>query len=132
MSSAACDLGWEQVEQKLDELAEEISADLAQLESSQRKELLSDFVSKLFLNAEKQNQKELRCQRQAAGIAAARARGVRFGRAQKPLPENFIQYYKAWQDGQMTAAQAAEACGITKGAFYNATYRVRRSEDCPV
>jgi len=131
MSSTAHELDQEQVKHKLDVLVEEISADLAQLESAKRKELLSNFVSDLFLDVAKQSQKELRRQRQAEGIAAARARGVRFGRSQKPLPENFTQYYTAWQDGTMTAAQAAQACGISKAAFYNAINRFKRSENCP-
>jgi len=121
-----------EAQEHLQELAREVASKISELDPAHSKELLGIFVSELFVSVTEQERRELRRQRQAEGIAAARARGVHFGRAQKPLPENFIQYYQAWRDGQMTAAQAAEACGITKGAFYNATYRVRQAEDCPV
>ena len=69
-----------QVQEKLRLLAEEITEDLSRLESAQSKELLSDFVSELFLSMAKQDQQAVRRQKQAEGIAAAKARGVRFGR----------------------------------------------------
>ena len=82
----------EQIQAKLKALAEEISTNLSQLEGLQRKEVLSDFVSDLFLSVAKQDQQEVRRQRQADGIAAAKARGVRFGPSRKPLPEDFDEY----------------------------------------
>ena len=80
-----------QVQEKLRLLAEEITEDLSRLESAQSKELLSDFVSELFLSMAKQDQQAVRRQKQAEGIAAAKARGVRFGPSRKPLPENFSE-----------------------------------------
>ena len=77
----------ELLQTKLKELAEEISEDLSALEAEQGKELLSDFVSDLFLAAAKRRQQQERRRRQAEGIAAAKARGVRFGRAGMPAPE---------------------------------------------
>ncbi len=132
MASKGQKINMEEIEDKLKVLAEEIAADLSRLDSVQRKELLGRFISEIFVSVTEQEHREIRRQRQAEGIAAARARGVRFGRTKKPLPENFDQCYRAWQDGQMTAAQAAEACGISRGAFYHVTYRVKQSEDCPV
>jgi len=132
MSQISTKIDDEGVRAQLQKLAEEVATEISELDPARSKELLGIFVSELFVSVTEQERRELRRQRQAEGIAAARARGVRFGRAKKPLPENFIQCYKAWQEGQMTAAQAAEACGITKGAFYNATYRVRQAENCPV
>lgn len=117
------------LEAKLKNLAEEISADLAQLDSSQGKVLLSDFVSELFFNMAKQNQREFRRRKQAEGIAAAKARGVRFGPEPKPLPDNFDVYYEAWQNGEMTVTQAAQACGLSRRSFYRATARKKQDAD---
>lgn len=107
----------DKLESKLKDLVEEISADLAQLDSSQGKELLSDFVSELFFNMAKQSQQEFRRRKQAEGIAAAKARGVRFGPMRKPLPSTFTECYGAWKKGQMTQTRAAEICGISRTSF---------------
>lgn len=117
----------EQIQAKLKALAEEISSNLSQLEGLQRKEVLSDFVSDLFLSVAKQDQQEVRRQRQADGIAAAKARGVRFGPSRKPLPEDFDEYYEAWRDGRMTLSQAAESCGMTRATFTRAIERMKES-----
>lgn len=69
-----------QVEARLNALAREISADLAGLEDGQSKELLSDFVSELYLAQADRRRRDERRRKQAEGIAAAKARGVRFGR----------------------------------------------------
>ncbi|MCI8304812.1 MAG: hypothetical protein HFF52_09335 [Lawsonibacter sp.] len=108
---------------RLKALAEEISTELAQLESEQSKELLSDFVSELFLSAADQRQKKERRQRQAEGIAAAKAKGTRFGRTAKPLPDNFDELHQAWRDGELTLSKAATVCGMTRTTFYNAAMR---------
>lgn len=57
-------------------------------------------------------------QRQAEGIAAAKARGVRFGRPPRPLPENFREVHRQWRNKKITLRQAAEACGMPEGTFY--------------
>ena len=56
-------------------------------------------------------------QRQAEGIAAAKARGVRFGRPPRPLPENFTAVYLCWKTGQITGTAAAAACGMPLATF---------------
>jgi len=132
MSTAAPVTDREQLQAKLKTMAEEISTDLSRLGSTQGKELLSDFVSELFLNMAKQGQQEFRRERQAQGIAAAKARGVQFGRTRKPLPENFDEYYEAWRNGEMTMTRAAEACGISRTAFYREINRLKQDEGCSV
>ena len=118
-----------QVQEKLKLLAEEITEDLSRLESAQSKELLSDFVSQLFLSAADQSRREGRRQKQAEGIAAAKAKGVRFGRTAKPLPENFDQLHRAWRSGEMALSQAAEAGGLVRGTFYNIAVRREQTQD---
>ena len=56
--------------------------------------------------------------RQAEGIIAAKARGVKFGRPALPLPDNFYEVHKAWRDKKIPLRLAAETCGMPKGTFY--------------
>lgn len=118
----------EQMQAKLKALAEEISNDLSGLECAQSKELLSDFVSELFLAAAEQQKREERRKKQAEGIAAAKARGVRFGRTATTVPDNFDEIRRAWREGGLSLQQAADACGIAKGTFYGMVTR-REQED---
>ena len=56
-------------------------------------------------------------QRQAEGIAAAKARGVRFGRPPKPLPENFTDVYRRWKNKEITGTAAAKGCSMPLSTF---------------
>ena len=56
-------------------------------------------------------------QLQAEGIAAAKARGVRFGRPPKPLPAGFAGAYRQWRAGHITGTQAAKECGMPLATF---------------
>lgn len=57
--------------------------------------------------------------RKAEGIAAAKAKGVKYGRPPKPLPHNFHEVHRAWRAKKMTLKQAAEACNMPVGTFYD-------------
>lgn len=113
----------ERLQEKLRDLAEEISLDLSGLESAQSKELLSDFVSDLFLAAAEQQKRAERRRKQAEGIAAAKAKGVRFGRTRKPEPDNFDVLHQAWRDGELSLQKAADMCGLSRGTFYSMAVR---------
>lgn len=106
---------------KLRELAEDIAGDLAAQDDAQ--ELLSMFVSELFLAATKQAMRRERRQKQAEGIAAAKARGVRFGIRARPLPENFGEVCDQWRRKQVTLKEAARLCGMPQSTFYDAARR---------
>ena len=56
--------------------------------------------------------------RQAEGIAAAKKRGVKFGRPPIPKPDNFDEMYKLWKDKKITARNAAKNCDLTIDTFY--------------
>lgn len=123
MPRTATKMDKEQLQEKLKVLAAEISSDLSTLEASQSKELLSDFVSDLFLAVTERQRREERRQKQADGIAAAKAKGVRFGRTRKPVPDNFDEIHQAWRDGELTLQKAADMCGLSRGTFYGIAVR---------
>ena len=57
-------------------------------------------------------------QRQAEGIASARARGVRFGPPVKELPADFEIHYRAWQEGDIPLDTLLERCNMRRSTFY--------------
>lgn len=109
---------------KLRNMAQELAAELFALDSECGGELLDAFISELVLSAADQRRKAERCKRQRECVAAAQARGVRFGRAPKPLPEDFDESYQAWRGGELTLRAAAESCGMDKNSFQRAARRI--------
>ena len=96
--------------------------DMPILDTRRDKNLIGTLISDIFLQVLSfvaENERTTIHQRQAEGIAAAKARGVRFGRAPKPLPENFHDIYQRWKRKEMTVEQAAEECGMAKSTFYD-------------
>ena len=118
----------EEIQTRLRELAQEIVSGLSVLDSSQSRALLDSFVSELFFSVAKQEFHEMRRRRQAEGIAAAKARGTRFGKSRKPLPDNFDECHQKWRDGKLKMREAAEACGMAKTTFHEAVLRAERGE----
>lgn len=72
-------------------------------------------------------------QRQAEGIAAARARGVHLGRPVMPLPENFSYYYGLWEQKKLTRAEILDIFQITPSKWnsYCRSYRnqIKKSQN---
>lgn len=113
------------LQRRLRELAEDVLSEISEMDASNSKELLGVFVSELFCTVAEQERREARCRRQAEAVAAAKARGVQFGRRRNPLPENFNEQYEAWQSGEVSMTQAAKACGITRASFSRAVERMK-------
>ena len=91
------------------------------LDTRRGKDLMGTFLSDIVLQVLSfvaENERTNIRQRQAEGIAAAKARGVKFGRPPRPLPDNFYEVHKAWRDKKMTLKEAAEACDLPIGTFY--------------
>ena len=84
--------------------------------------LIADIVLQLLSSVAQTERENIR-QRQAEGIAAAKAKGVRFGPERRTLPDSFEKLRQAWRDKQMSLRDAAEACGIPKSTFYDAAIR---------
>lgn len=116
------------VQARLQALAQEAVSVVMEVDPAHGKELLGLFVADLFSQVAEQERREERHQRQAEGIAAAKARGVRFGKKMKPLPENFEEIRHAWRNKEVTLQEAAAACGMAKTTFYNAVERAEQAE----
>ena len=96
--------------------------DMPLLDTRRGKDLMGTFRSDIVLQVLSfvaENERDNIRQRQAEGIAAAKARGVRFGRPPLPLPDNFHMLHQAWRGQKITLRQAARACGMPTGTFYS-------------
>ena len=78
--------------------------------------LISDVVLALF-GYVSQMERENLLVRQAEGIAAAKERGVRFGRPPRQRPGNTDEYVEMYRKGEVSLRKAAEAVGVPKSTF---------------
>lgn len=120
----------EDMQSQLRSLAQEVVSEIAAVDPARSRELLSAFISELVLAVADESRREERRQRQAEGIAAAKARGVRFGRPAAPVPDNFDEVHQSWRAGKMSLQQAADACGISRGTFYGIAVRREQAGSC--
>jgi len=105
--------------------------DMPLLDTRRGKDLMGTFLSDIVLQVLSfvaENEHTNIRQRQAEGIAAAKARGVKFGRPPIPLPDNFHAVHKVWRAGQLTLDQAAAACHLPRGTFYAKAVRFEKGE----
>lgn len=86
-------------------------------------ELISDIVLQLLSYVAQTERKFIR-QRQAEGIAAAKARGVHFGRRPIPRPPEFEQVYQRWLNGELSARKAAAILNTTHQTYLKWTKEV--------
>ena len=90
------------------------------LDTRRGKDLMGTFLSDIVLQVltfVAENERTNIKQRQAEGIAAAKARGVRFGSPPKPLPIEFHNIYQKWKNGKITGIAAAKACDMPMSTF---------------
>lgn len=95
--------------------------DMPILDTRREKNLLGTFISDLvlaLLSYVAENEQINIRQRQAEGIAAAKARGVHFGRRPNPLPENFYEVYQLWKMKKISVSEAAKQCGMPQTTFF--------------
>ena len=94
--------------------------DMPLLDTRRGKDLVGTFLSDIVLQVLSfvaENERTNIRQRQAEGIAAAKAHGVRFGRPPAPLPPNFHDVYQRWRQGKITGTAAAKECGMPLASF---------------
>lgn len=103
--------------------------DMPLLDTRRGKDLMGTFLSDIVLQVLSfvaENERSNIRQRQAEGIAAAMARGVRFGRPPQPLPTNFPEVYQRWKKGEITGTAAADECNMPMASF---RYRAQMFEE---
>ena len=105
--------------------------DMPLLDTRRGKDLMGTFLSDIVLQVLSfvaENERENIRQRQAEGIAAAKARGVRFGRPEKELPDNFEALVQAWEREQLRLSDVLDLCQISQSTFYRRRRDFHRQE----
>lgn len=118
---------YEEVQNQWRLLTKEIGVDICVidmplLDTRQGKDLMGTFIADLvlqILSFVAENERSNIKKRQAEGIAAAKARGVKFGRPQATLPKNFYEVCAAWKSGEISLSKAAKACKMPESTFYD-------------
>ena len=115
-------------------LAQEKSANIVVCESpsidTRSKEgftrtMMLEVINDMLVFGNKMEQNSMH-NRQAQGIAAARARGVRFGRPEKPLPVKYEEILQKWQRGEISGRAAARELGMPSSTFRHKALKDQR------
>lgn len=94
--------------------------DMPLLDTRQRRDLVGTLISDIvlqLLSYVAQTEREFIKQRQAEGISAAKARGVRFGRRPSTRPDEYESYFLLWKNGKISAREAGRRMGIAHTTF---------------
>ena len=108
--------------------ADIVVLDMPLLDTRREKNLMGTFIADIvlqILSYVAQTERENIKQRQAEGIAAAKARGVRFGRPERSLPDNFNQVVSMWTRKEVSIKEAAKLCNMPKSTFYDKARELR-------
>lgn len=104
--------------------------DMPLLDTRQGKDLMGTFITDLvlqILSFVAQNERENIRKRQLQGIAAAKAKGVRFGRPEKVLPNDFVLLIKQWEKKKIALSEVLKQCKMSESTFYRRLreYRIK-------
>lgn len=91
------------------------------LDTRNGRDLMGTFIADLVLQIFSfvaQSERENIKKRQEQGIAAAKKRGVRFGRPEVPIPENFSQLVRQWENGKLSLDEVKDKTGMSRATFY--------------
>ena len=105
--------------------------DMPLLDTRRGKDLMGTFLSDIVLQVLSfvaENERNNIRQRQAEGIRAAKARGVRFGRPEIKTPDHFGQTILAWEKKEITLHEAVRQCGMSEATFYRRLRDYRMSD----
>lgn len=95
--------------------------DMPLLDTRNGKDLMGTFIADLvlqILSFVAQSERENIKKRQAQGIAAAKAKGVKFGRPEKQVPDDFEKIVKAWEQKKLPFAEVLKRCDMSEATFY--------------
>lgn len=104
--------------------------DMPLLDTRNGKDLMGTFIADLvlqILSFVADNERTNIRKRQQQGIIAAKARGVRFGRPETPIPSDFGEIVKKWEKGYITVDDAIQRCGMSQATFYRRLREYRLS-----
>lgn len=90
--------------------------------------IIADLVLQI-LSFVAQSERENIKKRQAEGIAAAKAKGVKFGRPEKEVPEDFGKLVRAWEQKKIPLSEVLKRCGISESTFYRRLREYRLLRD---
>lgn len=110
--------------------ADVVVIDMPLLDTRREKNLLGTFISDIvlaLLSYVAENERINIKQRQAEGIAAAKAKGVRFGRPPMPVPDDFFELYQRWRAGEISLRKAAETCCMNPKTFYSKAVKYEKT-----
>ena len=119
-------------------ITKEIGADITilnmpLLDTTIHRDLMGTFISDIvlqLLSFVAENERNNIRQRQAEGIAAALARGVRFGQPPKPCPSDFGELYRQWHSRELSFGQFAELCGFSRSTLYRRIHEHEVNQGC--
>ena len=95
--------------------------DMPLLDTRNGKDLMGTFIADLvlqILSFVAQSERENIKKRQAQGIAAAKAKGVKFGRPEKDVPDDFGKIIKAWEQKRLPFTEVLKLCNMSEATFY--------------
>ena len=102
------------------------------LDTRRGKDLMGTFLSDIVLQVLSfvaENERSNIKQRQAEGIAAAKARGIQFGRPKIEMPDNFMQLVSQWENKKIRLSYVLEVCQISKATFYRRLNQCRQNDE---
>ena len=95
--------------------------DMPLLDTRNGKDLMGTFIADLvlqILSFVAQNERENIKKRQAQGIAAAKSKGVKFGRPEKDIPDDFAKIIKEWEQKRLPFTEVLKLCNMSEATFY--------------
>ena len=102
--------------------------DMPLLDTRTAKDLMGTFIADLvlqILSFVAENERVTIKKRQEQGIAAAKAKGVRFGRPEKPVPEDFSEIVRRWERQELNIKDVLLLCGMSNATFYRRLRELR-------
>ena len=128
---------YEEIKEQWRMLTKELGADIIiqdmpLLDTTKSRDLLGNFISDIvlqLLSFVAENERNNIRTRQAEGIEAARKRGVKFGKPAIPVPENFSDLYRSWEQGSITINEFARLCNMGRSTMYKCIGEYKRAAD---
>lgn len=128
---------YEEIQQQWRILTKEIGVDICildmpLLDTRKGRDLMGTFIADLvlqILSFVAQNERENIRKRQAEGIAAAKERGVKFGRPEIALPDGFEHAVDLWERKEVPLCEILRKCGMSESTFYRRLKEYRRQKE---